>query len=181
VLAAQKISFTALENSAEQVDFMRRFGNQIYFGDPARVELLRAAHTERAEVFVLATDDPEANVRTARIVKRLFPHLKVYARARNRQHAYKLMDLNVDKVVRETFDGSLDLTRNVLEGLGFSPEVAADRVERFRKHDERMLREQYLVYDDEAALLQSAQDSRRELQQLFEADTESDAAGGSVK
>jgi glutathione-regulated potassium-efflux system protein KefB len=176
VLAAQKISFTALENSAEQVDFMRRFGNQIYFGDPARVELLRAAHAERAEVFVLATDDPDANVRTARIVKRLFPHLKVYARARNRQHAFKLMDLNVDKVVRETFDGSLTLTRKVLEGLGFSPEVAAARVERFRKHDERMLREQYLVYDDEAALLQSAQDSRRELQQLFEADTEADAA-----
>jgi len=178
VLLAQKVSFTALENSAEQVDFMRRFGNKIYFGDPARAELLRAAHAERAEVFVVATDDPEANVRTARLVKRLFPHLKVYARARNRQHAYKLMDLNVDKVVRETLQGSLELTRHVLEGLGFTPEVAADRVERFRVHDEKMLSEQYLVYDDEAALLQSAQDARRELQQLFEADTESTTSDG---
>ncbi len=176
VLAAQNIPFTALENSAEQVDFMRRFGNQIYFGDPARAELLRAAHAERAEVFVLATDDPDANVRTARLVKRLFPHLKIYARARNRQHAFRLMDLNVDTVVRETLDGSLVLTRNVLEGLGFTPEVAAARVERFRKHDESMLREQHLVYDDDAALLQSAQDSRRELQQLFEADTKTDGA-----
>ena len=179
VLLAQKISFTALENSAEQVDFMRRFGNQIYFGDPARAELLRAAHAERAEVFVVATDDPDANVRTARLVKRLFPHLKVYARARNRQHAFKLMDLSVDKVVRETLDGSLELTRNVLEGLGFSPEVAAERVNRFRMHDEKVLAEQHLVYDDEAALLQSAEASRRDLQQLFEADTESDAAGES--
>ncbi|HEY2347229.1 MAG TPA: monovalent cation:proton antiporter-2 (CPA2) family protein [Xanthomonadaceae bacterium] len=173
VLLAQKISFTALENSAEQVDFMRRFGNQIYFGDPAKAELLRAAHAERAEVFVVATDDPDANVRTARLVKRLFPHLKVYARARNRQHAFKLMDLNVDQVVRETLQGSLELTRHVLEGLGFSPEVAAARVDRFRAHDEKVLAEQYLVYDDEGALLQSAQDARRELQQLFEADTES--------
>ncbi len=181
VLLAQNISFTALENSAEQVDFMRRFGNQIYFGDPARAELLRAAHAERAEVFVVATDDPEANVRTARLVKRLFPNLKVYARARNRQHAFRLMDLSVDKVVRETLDGSLELTRNVLEGLGFSPEVAAERVARFRQHDEKMLAEQHLVYDDEAALMQSAEASRRELQQLFEADREEDAAGEALK
>jgi glutathione-regulated potassium-efflux system protein KefB len=181
VLLAQKISFTALENSAEQVDFMRRFGNQIYFGDPARADLLRAAHAERAEVFVVATDDPDANVRTARLVKKLFPHLKVYARARNRRHAYKLMDLNVDKVVRETLQGSLEITRHVLEGLGIPAEVAAARVERFRMYDEKMLAEQYLVYDDETALLQSAQDARRELQRLFEADAEADAAGESSK
>jgi glutathione-regulated potassium-efflux system protein KefB len=181
VLLAQKIPFTALENSAEQVDFMRRFGNQIYFGDPARAELLRAARADQAEVFVVATDDPEANIRTARIVKRLFPHLKVYARARNRQHAFRLMDLSVDGVVRETLDGSLELTRQVLEGLGFAPSVAAARVDRFRKHDEKMLSEQHLVYDDEIALLQSAKDSRKELQQLFEADTEADAAGEALK
>ena len=34
---------------------------------------------------MLATDDPEANLRTARVIKRQFPHLKVFARARNRQ------------------------------------------------------------------------------------------------
>ncbi|MBS0193816.1 MAG: cation:proton antiporter [Proteobacteria bacterium] len=176
VLLAQKISFTALEHSAEQVDFMRRFGNQIYFGDPSRADLLRAAHADRAEVFVVATDDPETNVRTARLVKRLFPHLKVYARARNRQHAYKLMDLNVDGVVRETLHGSLELTRGVLEALGFAPEVAADRVERFRAYDEKLLAEQYLVHDDESALIQTAQEARRELQDLFQADAQSTPA-----
>jgi glutathione-regulated potassium-efflux system protein KefB len=174
VLAAQKIAFTALETDAEQVEFVRRFGNQVYFGDPARPEVLRAARADSAEVFVIATDDPDANVRTARLVKRLFPHLKVLARARNRQHVFKLMDLSVDKVVRETFDGSLRLTRYVLEGLGYPREVAAERVERFRTHDERVLREQHLVYDDESALLQTTQEARRELESLFEADSEAD-------
>jgi glutathione-regulated potassium-efflux system protein KefB len=176
VLAAQKIAFTALETDAEQVEFVRRFGNQVYFGDPARAEVLRAARADRAEVFVVATDDPDANVRTARVIKRLFPHLKVLARARNRQHVFKLMDLGVDKVVRETFDGSLQLTRYVLEGLGFAREVAAQRIERFRIHDERVLREQHLVYDDESALLQTTQEARRELESLFEADSQADAS-----
>ena len=107
MLRAQGVPFTALENSVEQVELQRRFGNLIYFGDPSRADLLRAAHADRAEIFVLTTDDAEANVRTARLLRRQFPHLKVLARARNRQHAFKLMDLGVDEVVRETLHSSL--------------------------------------------------------------------------
>ncbi len=171
MLTAQRIPFTALENSPEQVDFSRRFGNKIYFGDPARPELLRAAHAEHAEAFVLTTDDPEANLRTARLVKRHYPHLKIYARARNRQHAFKLMDLGVDGVVRETFHSSLELGKQVLQAVGVSPEQASERSERFRRHDEALLREQHLVYDDEAALVASAREALAELATLFEADT----------
>ena len=173
VLRAQKIPFTALENSIEQVDASRRFGSTIYFGDPSRPELLRAAQADKAEIFVLATDDPEANVRTARLVKRMYPNLKIFARARNRQHAFRLMDLAVDGVVRETLEGSLDLTRQVLEALGQPPRVAADRIARFRAHDEDLLKAQHLVYDDDAALIQSTQDALQELEQIFAADTTS--------
>ncbi len=169
ILRAQKIPFTALEHSAEQVDISRRFGNMIYFGDPSRPELLRAAHTERAEVFVLTTDDPEATIRTARLLRRTYPHLKIFARARNRQHAFKLMDLGV-QVVRETFHSSLQMSQQVLEALGLPPEVAADRRERFRQHDEAMLRDQHLVYDDEAALIATSQQAFKDLESLFEAD-----------
>jgi glutathione-regulated potassium-efflux system protein KefB len=173
MLRAQKIPFTALENSAEQVSLSRRFGNSIYFGDPSRPELLRAAHTDRAEVFVLTTDDPEATVRTARLLKRTYPNLKVFARARNRQHAFKLMDLGVE-VIRETFHSSLELSQQVLEALGVPSEVAADRRERFRAHDERMLLDQHLVYDDEAALIVSSQQAFKELETLFAADERPD-------
>ena len=171
LLYAHHIPFTALESSVEQVDFMRRFGNKVFYGDPTRVELLRAAQADKAEVFVLATDDPEANVRTARIVRRLFPHLKIVARARNRQHAFRLMDLtSPDGVVRETFHSSMKMAGLTLQALGLSPEAAQTSVETFRKFDERLLREQHLVYDDEGALVQGAKEAREELEHLFEAD-----------
>ena len=169
MLRARKIPFTALETSAEQVDFLRRFGNEIHFGDPARPDLLRAARADQAEVFVLTTDDPDANVRTARIVKRLFPHLKVFARARNRQHAFKLMDMDV-QVTRETFHSSLVIGRRVMEALGVPADEAARDTDRFREHDEALLRQQHLVYDDEAALIASTAQARKDLEQLFEAD-----------
>jgi glutathione-regulated potassium-efflux system protein KefB len=170
VLRAQGIPFVALEHSAEQVDLSRRFGSiDLFFGDPARPELLRAA---QAEVFVLATDDPEANVRTARLVRRQYPHLKIIARARNRQHVFRLMDLGVDEPVRETFHSSLKMTRKTLEALGLSHALAVDRVERFRRYDEDLLKKQALVYDDETKLIQSNRDALIDLQQLFDADAE---------
>jgi voltage-gated potassium channel Kch len=170
MLRAQKIPFTALEHSVEQVELMRRFGTMIYFGDPSRADLLRAAHVERAEAFVLTTDDPETSVRTARLLRRLYPNLKIFARARNRQHAFKLMDLGVHGITRETYFSSLEMGQQVLEALGLPPSAAAERRARFQEHDERLLREQHLVYDDEAAMIATSQQAREDLDRLFEAD-----------
>ena len=171
MLRAQDIPFVALESSVEQVDTSRRFGGtSLFFGDPARPEMLRAAQADKAEVFVIATDDPEANIRTARLVRRQYPHLKIIARARNRQHAFRLMDIGIEEPVRETFYSSLEMTRHVLQSLDMPAEVVDSRIARFRKHDEQVLRTQYLVYDDDAALIQSSKEALHDLQQLFEAD-----------
>lgn len=173
LLIAQRIPFVALETDAQQVDFMRRFGNKIYYGDPARPELLRAAGAAHAKIFINAIDDAEANLRTARVVRRLYPDLKVFARAHDRRHAWQLMDLGVE-VFRETFASGLEMGREVLVALGVPREVAVDRAQRFRDHDERLLATQHLIYDDENALLETALQGRAELEQLFEADREGD-------
>ena len=89
---------------------------------------------------------------------------------RNRPHAHKLMDLGIDDAVRETLHSVLLVTHKVLEELGFSSEIAADRVARFRTLDENSLKEQFLFHDDEQALIQSAAQSRKELAALFGAD-----------
>lgn len=170
MLNANRIPFTALENDPEQVDFMRRFGNTVFYGDASRLELLRAARADKAEVFVIATGDPDSTLRTARLLKRHFPHLEVFARARNRQHVFRLMDLGIERVVRDTFFSSLEIARGVFEGLGYQPAQADAYVQRFREHDERVLAAQYPVYDDEAALLQGAREAREDLERLFQAD-----------
>ncbi len=169
LLATQRIPFIAIEHSQEQVEFMRRFGSKIYYGDPARPELLRSAGAAQVEVFVIAIDDVEACMRTVRVIRRQYPDAKVFARARNRRHAWELMDLGAN-VVRETFHSSLVMGERVLAALGLPEAAAAESARRFREHDEALLRSQYLVYDDEAALIQTAQDAREELEQLFGAD-----------
>ncbi len=164
----------ALDHSIEQLDLIDRFGNRtgIFYGDPERPEMLRAAQTDKAEVFVLASDDPESSLRIARVVRRQYPHLKIVARARNRQHVWRLMDLGIEEPVRETLYSSLKMTRRTLEALGLSSEQAIAEVERFRRQDAELMKIQYQVYDDDAKLVQTTREALADLDKLFEADAE---------
>src|ERR1700723_3263619 len=175
ILAAKQIAFTALEASQTQVDFLRRFGNQVFYGDASRLELLRAAHAENAQVFVLAIDDVEASVKTAQLIRQYFPHLKIYARARNRQHAFRLMDLDVRYIIRETLVSSLEMSVQVLEALGQSKSKAVETVHRFRVYDEATMAKQHAVKDDEKKFLATTRESAEQLLHLFEADSEQPA------
>lgn len=170
VLRMRRIRFTALESSVAQVDFVRRFGNKVYYGDASRLDLLQAAGAARAEVFVLAIDDIDASVRTAELVRRHFPHLKLLARARNRQHALTLMDLGVRYIIRENYLSSLNMAQHALEAVGMQRAEAIESIKRFDEHDQKTLQMQREVRDDEQKLIQTSQQAARELERLFEAD-----------
>jgi voltage-gated potassium channel Kch len=109
-------------------------------------------------------------VRTAELVQKYFPHLKLLARARSRQHAFRLMELGVRNVVRETYASSLEMAEEVLETLGDSGSAAHATVHRFRLHDEETLQRQFAVRDDDSRMIATTQEAARQLQGLFEAD-----------
>jgi monovalent cation:proton antiporter-2 (CPA2) family protein len=170
VLRVKGLSFTALDSSQTHVDFVRRFGNKVYYGDASRLDLLRAAGAESAQILVVAIDDVDASVRTAILAREQFSHLKVYARARNRQHAFALMDAGVTAVIRETYASSLEMAQSVLEALGVTASAAREAVRRFRVHDEKTLAAQYQVKEDEAKFLATSREAAQQLEKLFEAD-----------
>jgi monovalent cation:proton antiporter-2 (CPA2) family protein len=170
VLRVKGQPFTALDSSQTHVDFVRRFGNQVYYGDASRLDLLRAAGAESARILVLAIDDVEASVRTAVLVREQFPHLQIFARARSRQHAFALMDAGVTEVIRETYAASLEMAASVLEALGETPAAAREAVRRFREHDEKTLAAQYQVKEDEEKFRATTRAAAAQLEKLFEAD-----------
>ena len=70
---------------------------------------------------------------------------------------------------RETLFSSLELSRDVLEGLGFPETEATRTVTTFRAFDEKLLLQQYAVYQDETQLIQTSKQATDELRSLFEA------------
>jgi monovalent cation:proton antiporter-2 (CPA2) family protein len=170
VLGMQRIAYVALDKSQAQVDIVRRFGNKVYFGDPSREEVMRAAGAEQARVLVIALDDMEASLQVAQMVRRKFPHLHVIARARNRRHVHLLMGAGVEAIVRETFFSSLRLTELLLEKLDIPAAQAERAIALFQAHDERILTETYAIAQDENQLVQTTQEASQELMDLFESD-----------
>ena len=170
VLRMQGIRFTALEQDPGQVDVVRRFGSKVYFGDPARADLLRAAGAEHARVLVVAIDKVEEALKVVEMARRTFPDLAIVSRARNRRHVHLLMDRGIDDIVRDTFHSSLRLSELVLQALDVPLERAVRAVELFRAHDEHLLADTHAIYRDEKAMIQTTQQAAEELTSLFEAD-----------
>ncbi len=171
VLRMCGIPFTALEVNYQQVDFVRRFGSKIYFGDATRLDLLLSAKAGEARLFVLAIDDVEASLKTAALVREHFPGLPILARARNRSHFFQLRDLGIKMIYRETFLSSIAVAHQALLNLGFTAAAAERAVTLFRQHDEQMIEEQHAVHHDEAQLIQNVKLATEQLKSLFEADT----------
>jgi glutathione-regulated potassium-efflux system protein KefB len=170
ILRMQGIAFTALDNSAEQVDQVRRFGATAYYGDSARLDLLRAAGAEEARIIVVALEDVNQSLAVVEHAQRHFPHLVVFARARNRRHAHLLMDRGVTHIVRETFYSSLKLTEQVMRELGTRQEDIEKIVSLFKERDERALIESHSYYDDETQLIQTTKQVAEELRGILESD-----------
>jgi voltage-gated potassium channel Kch len=170
ILRMQGIDFTALEKDSAQVEVVRRFGSKVFFGNPGRADVLRAAGADTAKVLVIALDNMDEALAVAEMAKRQFRHLKIYARARNRRHAHALMGVGLDGIIRETFFSSLNLTEMVLSALDVPADQAHRAIELFREHDERQLRETQAIAGDEQKLIQSTQQAAQELMELFESD-----------
>lgn len=172
ILRAKGIHFTALEIDPDQVELVRRFGAQAFYGDASRPDILEAAQAGKARAFVLAIDDVEASLRTAEMVKQRFPDLAVYARARDRSHAHRLIDLGVKTLQRETFLSALDVTRSVMRGLGLPEREVERTISTFRRHDDRRLIEDYKDASDIEKLLEKARTDAARLEKLFAEDAD---------
>lgn len=167
VLRGKNIPFIALDFNAEQVELVRKFGAQAFYGDAARPEILMAAQMDKARAFVLATDDVEHSLKIAEVVTSLYPRVPIHARARNRNHVHRLYDIGIRNVQRETFLSALETTRQVLRTLSISEREADRLITTFRTHDERRLEEDYKVYTDMEKLQDKARGEAEVLGKLF--------------
>ncbi len=179
VLKAQGISFVAIDHNVEQIDLVRKFGNKVYYGDISRLDILEAAGAGKAKYFVLAVGNVEASLKALDIVKHNFPHLKIFARARNRGHVFDLLDLGIQNVKRDTFDSSADFAREILVELGFPPERAKTIIEKFKAHDEIMLGEQYKVRRDDKMFVSVSRQATEQLAEVLRSDSMQTLIGSS--
>lgn len=172
LLRAHQVPLTVLDHDPDQVDLLRRFGLEVFYGDATRLDLLRAARADKARALVVAIDGVEESLKLVEAAREAFPELTILARARNVSHYYDLMDRGVTLIERETFDSALQLGREVLHQLGFGAYFAREAAMKFRRHNLASLLKVYPVYKDQEQLVSMSKQARDELEQMFASDLE---------
>lgn len=174
-LTAQGVKTTVLEKDPDQIELLRKFDFKGYFGDASRLDLLRSAGAHKAKLLIVAVDDPEICLDIVRLAKEEFPHLKIFARARNRRHAYELDKAGVYCYKREVFDSSLEMAQQIMVFLGKNESDMRSKAIKFKELDEAALTASFAFFDNEPELVNFSRTQRAELERILQ----NDAAGDS--
>ncbi|MEM1301181.1 MAG: cation:proton antiporter [Pseudomonadota bacterium] len=130
---------TVIDYSSQQLENLRKFGVQAYFGDATRPDLLNAAGIKDAKLFVVAIDGKEQITELVRYVTNTYPHVHVMARAVNRHHVYELWAVGCRDIIRETYDSSIRMGRSAFEALGIPHETAQAMADHFDMRDRQSM------------------------------------------
>jgi monovalent cation:proton antiporter-2 (CPA2) family protein len=169
-LNAQGVKTTVLEKDPDQLELLRKFGFKGYFGDASRLDLLHSAGAANAKLLIVAVDNPETSLEIVRLAKAEFPRLKIFARARNRRHAYELSKAGVNYYKREVFDSSLEMAQQILVSLGKNGSDTYSKAIKFKQHDEATLKASFDFFDDEPELVSFMRTQRAELERILQND-----------
>ncbi len=157
-LLSEGIDVTAIDSDADMVRSAARFGFKVYYGDGTRLDVLRAAGIEHADLIVVCTDKRESTDVIVELIRSEFPLAKLYVRSYDRQHTLKLRKLGVDFEIRETYESAFTFGMQSLEGLGYDEGRIAEVAETIREREAARLAIQMsggqLAYTDVQGKLQ---------------------------
>lgn len=172
LLQTQNVGTTIIDNDGDHIEFLKQFGQRVFYGDGTDMDLLRIAGAADARVIVVAMDDREAVTQAVHQIKQHFPQAKIIARARGRTHLFDLLAEEVDYAERETIRGSLAMGERTLTMLGFDDIRAKKLAKEFLEMDYKLVEETYHLRDDISALAERADQHRALLKETLNAEQE---------
>ncbi|MDX6745956.1 monovalent cation:proton antiporter-2 (CPA2) family protein [Polaribacter sp. PL03] len=139
-LRSHGVEATILDHDSNRVDFLRKMGFEVYYGDATRLDLLESAGIAEAKIIICATNKLSVSKEINKIIKAKYPHVELMIRAKDRYDAYELLNLGLENIYRESLETSLTLAKDVLGKIGFKKETLTQQVKNFIKYDEESLR-----------------------------------------
>jgi glutathione-regulated potassium-efflux system protein KefB len=134
-LRARGVEVMLVDGSPDQIQMTQKFGNFVYFGDGRRVDVLRAAGAEKAQMLIYCMDGTAVDQLTVERVKSAFPHLQILVRAFDRRHVMQLRKGEADYVIRETFESGVALGKEALRRFDVDDETITSIESEFRRRD----------------------------------------------
>jgi monovalent cation:proton antiporter-2 (CPA2) family protein len=144
MLFARGMALTIVDLDAEIIDIGDRMEIKVYYGDGTRIDLLRQAGADEAELICFCIDGGEPSPDVLEAVQEAFPHARLLVRVFDRRDMLALKKIGLaGQAVREVMESAVTMGRMALESMGVDAEEI-DRIEGdYRERDSRRLRAQH--------------------------------------
>jgi len=142
ILTSEGLEITAIDNRPDRIEYARKQGYKVYYGDATRADVLAAAGAGKAALVAMCIENDKVMGKAIDLVREGFPETLIFCRATDRAHVLDLTKRGVDFQIRETFESSVVFGRAALEALG-TPLDRIDQIEEDVRHrDDARLAEQ---------------------------------------
>jgi CPA2 family monovalent cation:H+ antiporter-2 len=151
LLELEKIPYFALDLDPDRVRQATAAGQNVAYGDAARLQSLAAAGMTRASALVISYQDTPSALRILNIVRTHAPKLPVIVRTIDDSDIERLRSAGATEVVPEAIEGSLMLASHALALVGVPMRRVLRRVQDQRDARYGLLRGYFHGADDDTA------------------------------
>jgi len=142
VLKETGIPYIIIELNPETVVRFKERGENIFYGDVTKREILAAANIGEAKVIVFAISAPESTKISLRLAKQMNPKIFAIVRTRYISEIDELKKFNADEVIPEEFETSLQIFNKVLVKYHIPLNVIMKQVSILRGESYQFLRKE---------------------------------------
>jgi len=119
-LAGERIPVLILDLSTRRVTASRARGLPVFYGNATRIDVLRAAHLDRAHALVVAVPESATAEQVTTVARQSFRDLRIFTRVHDEDWVRKVQMAGADAVVLDGLTTALDLAERVM--LFYRPE-----------------------------------------------------------
>ncbi|TAH34780.1 MAG: hypothetical protein EYC62_05360 [Alphaproteobacteria bacterium] len=119
---AQQIPYVVIDDDHDRITRARAKNLPVFYGDASKVHVLRSVGTDWAQAAVIAVSRAKKATQITHILRDNWPHVPIFARARDFEHSRKLIETGVAATVPITLNASLELGKTLLQSLGCTPQ-----------------------------------------------------------
>jgi CPA2 family monovalent cation:H+ antiporter-2 len=139
MLMGQGCKVTLIDKKPAQIEQSSQFDFKVYYGDGSRIDLLRRAGAEEANLLIFCHDERSFSTAQVQPILEAFPQAAVLVRAFDRRHLIELTGLNLNGVTREVYESAIAMGRTALTSLGLDPDEVDEIERQYRDNDRKRL------------------------------------------
>lgn len=139
MLIGNGLSVTLIDVKPAQIEMSGTFGAKVYYGDGRRIDLLRRAGADDAQLLMFCGDDRDLNTVQLAPILAAFPQAAIFVRAYDRRQVLAFEKLDIAGIVREVYESAIRMGIEALVAIGVSGDEIVRIESNYRERDAQRL------------------------------------------